>query len=163
MPVFIILGLEERIAQRHCFDTLHIDIPRKLRVNVKENRHVHCFPRIQPLLLEAKALDLAKIRRNLTRRYGIGSDADDVLVRSVRCRVEGERCLARQNTHFALLWHEFPVQHIGHRAVECYAYTRVRSYGTEALGGIDGGIAVRCGFDGLAAPASGLANLGWRK
>lgn len=69
MPILIILRLEERITQGNRLYTLHVRIRHKLRINVKEHRHIHRLARIQPLLLKAKALNLTKVRCNLAWRY----------------------------------------------------------------------------------------------
>jgi hypothetical protein len=121
MPILVILRLEESITQRNRFNPLHIRIHNKLRVNVKENRHIHCLASIQPLLLETKALNLAKVRCHLARRHTVGCDADNVFAGLVGRSVEGERGFARQDANFALLRCEFPWQHVGHGAVEGYA------------------------------------------
>lgn len=108
MPILIILSLEKRITQRHRLNPLHIDIRDKLRINIKKHGHIHRLARIQPLLLEAKALDLAEIRRHLAGRHRVRGHADDVLVGLVGRRVEGQRGFAGQDADFALLGHEFP-------------------------------------------------------
>jgi hypothetical protein len=94
MSLLIIPRLEKRITQRHCLNTLHIWIHNKLRINVKEHRHVHRLTRIQPLLLEAKALDLAEIRRYLSGCYAVRCYANDVFGRFIGRGVECECRLA---------------------------------------------------------------------
>jgi hypothetical protein len=159
MPILIILCLKKRITQRNCLNALHIRIHDKLGVNIKENRHIHRLPRIQPLLLEAKALYLAEIRRHLARRHAVGCDADDVFTGLVGCGVEGECGFAGQNAHFALLRREFPGQHVRDGSVEGDAQAWVVFDGAQALRGVARVVAVGGGFDGLAAPAGLLADL----
>lgn len=160
MPVLIVLGLEKRVTQRHSLDSLHIDIVHKVRINIKENRHVDRLARIQPLLLKAKALDLAEIRGHLPRRDRVRSHSDDVLVRLVRRGVESESGFAREHAHFALLGDELPGQYVRDRAVEGDADARVVFDGLEALGGVAGSVAAMPrGFDGLTTPSCLLADL----
>lgn len=160
MPILIILRLEERVTQRHSLNPLHVDVVHKVRINIEENRHVHCLARIQPLLLKAKTLNLAEIRRHLPRRDRVRSHSDDILVRLVGRGVESQRGLARENTHFALLWNELPGQDVRDRAVEGDADARVVFDGLEALGGVAGSVAAMPGgLDGLAAPSCLLADL----
>jgi hypothetical protein len=78
MSFLIIPRLEKRITQRHRLNALHIRIHNKLGVNVKEHRHIHRLARIQSLLLEAKALDLAKIWRYLAGRHAVRCHANNV-------------------------------------------------------------------------------------
>lgn len=161
MPILIILRLEKRITQRHRLNPLHINIRHKLRINIEEHWHIDRLTRIQPLLLEAETLDLAEIRGHLTRGDRVRGDADDVFVGLVGGRVEGERGLARQDAHFALLGYELPRQDVRDGAVEGDADAWVVLDGLEALGWVDTGVAaVRGGFDGLPAPAGLLADLG---
>ena len=160
MPILIIFGLEERVTQRHSLNPLHIDIVHKVRVDIKENRHVHRLARIQPLLLKAKALNLAEIRRHLPRRDRVRGHTNDVLVRLVGRGVEGECGFAREHAHFALLGNELPGQDVRDRAVEGDADARVVFDGLEALGGVAGSVAAMPGgFDGLTAPSCLLADL----
>lgn len=78
MPILIVLRLEECITQCDRLDTLHIDVLCKLRIDVEEDWHIHCFSCIQSLLLKAKTLNLAKVRGDLSRRNRIGGYANDV-------------------------------------------------------------------------------------
>jgi hypothetical protein len=78
MSIFIVLRLEESITQCNRLNTLHIDVLCKLRIDVEEDWHIHCFSCIQSLLLEAKALNLAKVRGDLSGRNRIGGYANDV-------------------------------------------------------------------------------------
>jgi len=149
---------EERITQRHLLNPLHGWIIHKLRVDVEEDRHIHRLPGIQPLLLEAETLDLAEILRDLARRHAVRRHADDILRRIVRRRVERQRRLAREYAHLALLRREAPGQHVGDGPVEGDADALCADDGLEGFGGVVGG-AVDGGFDGLAAPAGGLADL----
>ena len=78
MPILIVLRLEERITQCDRLDTLHIDVLCKLRVDVEEDCHIHCFSCIQSLLLKAKTLNLAKVWGDLSRRDRVGGYTNDV-------------------------------------------------------------------------------------
>lgn len=134
MAILVIFRLEERIAQRNRLNALHIRIRDKLRINVEKHRHIHRFARIQPLLLEAKALDLAKVRRHLSWRDRVCCDPDDVFVGLVRRGVERQRGFAGQNAHFALLRDKLPGQDVRHRAIERYTDPRVILHRLQALG-----------------------------
>lgn len=79
---------KESIIQRHSPNILGIDIIHKIGINIKEHRHIHRLPGIQPLLLKAKTLDLAEISSHLSWRDAVCCHAYDVLVRCVRCCVE---------------------------------------------------------------------------
>jgi hypothetical protein len=160
MPILIILSLEKRVTQRHSLNPLHINIVHKVRVNIEENWHIDRLARIQPLLLKAKTLNLAEIRRHLPRRDRVCGHSDDILIGLVGRSVEGERCFAREHAHFALLGNELPGQDIRDRAVEGDANARVVFDRLEALGGVAGSVAAMPGgFDGLAAPSCLLADL----
>ena len=80
MPILVVLGLEEGIAERDRLDALHVDIRDKLRINVKEHWHIDSLASIQSLLLETEALDLTEVWRHLTWRYRVCRDSNDVLV-----------------------------------------------------------------------------------
>ena len=159
MSIFIILRLEKGIAQRHRLNPLRGDIIGKLRVNVEEYRHIHRLARVQSLLFKAKALDLGEVRRHLSRRHTVRSHPNNVLLRGIGRCIESQRGLAGQDTHFALIGNELPWEDVRSGAIKCYTNARVVFNGTETFGRIAGVVAVGCGFDGLAAPASGLANL----
>jgi hypothetical protein len=148
---------EKRITERNLLNPLHIRILHKLRINIKEHRHIHRLPRIQPLFLEAKTLNLAKIRRYLSGRNAVCRHADDIFRRFVRRSIKRECSFTRQDTHFALLGSEGPGKDVRDGPVEGYADAFGGGYGDEAGGGVGGGVGG--GFDGLATPASGLADL----
>ena len=78
MAILVILGLEERIAQCDSLNALHTRILCKLRVNIKEDWHVHRFASIQSLLLKAETLDLAKVWSDLSWCDRICSYANDI-------------------------------------------------------------------------------------
>ena len=160
MPILIVLGLEKRITQRYSLDTLHVNIIHKVRVNVKENRHVDRLARVQPLLLKAKALNLAEIGRHLPRRDRVCGHSDNILIGLVGRGVESQRGFAGEHAHFALLGNELPGQDVRDRAVEGDADARMVLDGLEALGGVAGSVAaVPGGFDGLTTPSCLLADL----
>jgi hypothetical protein len=160
MAVLVVPRLEKGIAERDSLDVLHVDIIDKVGINVKKHGHVDRLTRIQPLLLKTEALNLAKIRRDLAGGDRVGGDADNVLVRLVRRRVKGQRRLAGQHTHLALLRHKLPRKHIRHGSVEGDADARVRLNGLQALGRVAVVVAAVCGrLDGLTAPACLLADL----
>lgn len=160
MPILVVLCLEECIAQRDRLNTLHIRIRHKLGINVEKHRHIDRLTRIQPLLLKTKALDLAKVGRNLARCHGVGGHADNVLRGLVRRRVKGQGRLARQHAHLALLRYKLPGKHVRHGAVECDADARVVGHGLQTLGGVNARVAaVGRRLDGLASPACLLADL----
>lgn len=104
---------EERITQCHCLNTLHVHVIEQIRIQVEEYRHVHGFSRIETLLFETEALDLAEIRRTLRGRHTVGGHSNDILVTLVGRLVECERSLARKNTDFSLLRDKLPGKNIG--------------------------------------------------
>lgn len=108
MPILVVLRLEERIAKCDCLDTLHVDICDKLGIDIEEHWHVDRLARVEALLLEAEALNLTKVRRDLAWRYRVCCDSNDVLIRLVGRCVKRERSFAGQNADFALLRDEFP-------------------------------------------------------
>jgi len=158
MPVLIIFRFEECITERNLLNALHIDIIHKLRINVKENRHIDRLARIQPLLLEAEALDLAEILRHLSRGNTVCRNTDDVLVRGVRRRVECQRRLSGQHAHFSLLRDKFPGKDVGDGAIEGHADALCVGDGPETLTCVIS-YPVPCSFDGLASVAGCLADL----
>lgn len=104
---------EERITQCHCLNTLHVHVVEQIRIQVEEYRHIHGLSRIETLLFETEALDLAEIRRTLRGRHTVGGHSNDILVALVGRLVECERSLARKNTDFALLRDKLPGENIG--------------------------------------------------
>jgi hypothetical protein len=108
MPVFVILCLEECITQSDSLDTLHTRILCELRIDVEEDRHVHCLSSIQPLFLEAETLDLAKVWSDLSWCDRIGGHANNVFRRFVGCGVESKGSFTWEYSDFALLGDKFP-------------------------------------------------------
>jgi hypothetical protein len=108
MPVFVVLRLEERIAQSDSLNALHTRILCELRIDVEEDRHVHCLSSIQPLFLEAETLDLAKVWSDLSWCDRVGGHANNVFWRFIGRGVESEGSLAGKDSDFALLGDEFP-------------------------------------------------------
>lgn len=88
MPIFIILGLEKCIIQRHRLNALHIRIRRKLGIDIEEDGHIDRLAGVQALLFEAEALDLGEVGGDLARRNRVGGDADDVVAGLVGRGVE---------------------------------------------------------------------------
>jgi len=114
MTILIILCFEESVIQRYSIDPLHSRILQELGIDIEEDGHVDRLAFIQPLLLEAEALDLAEIRRHLRGRHAVRRHAYDVFrLRVVRCSVERQRRLTWQHAHFSLLGYEFPGQDVG--------------------------------------------------
>src|SRR6266496_1584611 len=70
---------EKRITQRNLLNSLHIRIVHKIRINIEENRHIHRLPSVQSLFLKAEALNLAKIRSNLSWRNTIRRYPNNIL------------------------------------------------------------------------------------
>lgn len=103
---------EERIRQRDRIYFCHCRIVDKVRVNEEENGHIDSLPSVEPLLLEAKALDFAEIWGHLRWRNAICSDPNDVLSALICCRIKRKRCLTRQDPDLSLLWCEFPGHHV---------------------------------------------------
>lgn len=151
---------EERIAQCHRLDTLHVHIVEQIRIQVEENRHVHSLACIETLLFKAETLDLAEVRRTLRGRHTVCSHSNDVLVTLVGRLVECQRGLARKDTDFSLLRDKLPGQDVGDRSAEG---------DLDSLGVFDGNESaceitiIRAGTTmgtyGLTSPASGLADL----
>lgn len=92
--IIIIPRLEKRITQRQLHNPLHVRIIHKFRINVEEHRHIDRLPSIQPLLLKAKALDLAEIRRYLARCYAVRRHSYYVFAAVIRGCIECQCRLA---------------------------------------------------------------------
>lgn len=148
---------EKRITQRNSLHPTHIQIRQQIRIQIKKHRHIHRLPRVQPLLLKAKTLNLAEIRRRLRRRHAIRRHPNNILIAKICRRVKSQRRLTGEHAHFALLGGEFPWQDIRDGGVEGDADAFGAFDGFEAVGEVLGGVGV--GADGLAAPACSLANL----
>jgi hypothetical protein len=86
---------EECVIQRNRLNALHIRVIHKVRINIKEHRHIHSLPSIKPLLFKAETLYLAEIRRHLSGADTVRRNTDNVRIRVIRCGVEGECGLAR--------------------------------------------------------------------
>ena len=127
---------EKRIRKRDGVNLRHGRIIHKFRIDEKKHRHIHRLPRIQPLLLEAKTLYLAEIRRHLRGRDAVRSYADDVFAAFVCGGVERQSGFARQDPDFALLRGEFPGEDVGDGAVKGDAQAAGVSDGGKALGWI---------------------------
>lgn len=80
--------------QRHRLNLANGRIVHKFWINIEEHRHVHRLTRLQPLLLKAKALDLAEIRRNIPRRDGVRRHANQILGALILRLVERQSRLA---------------------------------------------------------------------
>lgn len=79
---------EKGITQGNLLNPLHTRIRHKVRINIEEDRHVNRLSSIQSLLLKAKALNLAKVRRHLPRRHAIRCHTYDIVFTVVRSCVE---------------------------------------------------------------------------
>lgn len=112
MPVLVVLRLEKGIIQGDCSDIFRIDIVHKLRIDVEEHWHIHCFPSIQTLLLKAKTLDLAEVWCYLAGSHRVCRYSYYIVGRLVRCGVECEGGLAGQHANLALLRYEFPGKNV---------------------------------------------------
>ena len=160
MPILVILCLEKCITQRNRLNTLHIRVRDKLGIDIKEDGHIDCLSRIQPLLLKAEALDLAEIGRYLARSDRVCCYTNNVFGRFVRGRVKSQGGFAGQHADFALLRDKLPGKHVGDGAVKGDADAGVVDHRLETLGGVDAAVAaVGCGLDGLTSPAGLLADL----
>jgi hypothetical protein len=109
---------EEGIIECHSLNSPHVQIIEQIRVQVEEDGHVDRLTGIESLLLEAEALNLAKVRRTLCRGDAVRGHADDVLVAIVGRLVEGQGCLAGEDVYLALLGDELPGQDVGDGGVE---------------------------------------------
>ena len=104
---------EEGVVQGDGINVPHCWVFEKVRIDVEEDRHIHCFPFVQTLFFEAKALDLAEVWRNLRRRNTVRGHSDYILIFTlVRCRVECQCCLPGQDSHFSLLRSKLPRQNV---------------------------------------------------
>ena len=106
--ITVITRFEKRIAECDGLNALHIHISDKVRVYEEEDGHIDSLSCRKPLLFKAEALDLGEVRRHLPGRYTVCGDADYILIRPIRRREEGERCLAWMHSDFTLLGGEFP-------------------------------------------------------
>ena len=86
---------EKCIRKRDSVNLVHGWIIHKVRINEKKYRHIYRLPRIQPLLLKAETLNLAKIRRHLCRRHTVRSHAYNIFTAFVRGGVKGKSGFAR--------------------------------------------------------------------
>ena len=86
---------EKRITERNLLNAPHIRIIYKIRIDIEEDRHINRLSCIQPLFLKAKTLNLAKIRRNLSRRNTICCNPNNILVTFVRSSIESQSCFTR--------------------------------------------------------------------
>jgi len=59
---------QEGVAERHLADVLHVGVVDKVAVDEEEDGEVDLFAGEEALLLEAEALDLGKVRRDLRGR-----------------------------------------------------------------------------------------------
>lgn len=99
---------EKCIGQRNSINALHGRVLRKIGVDKEENRHIHRLPSVELLLLETETLNLAEVRRYLTRSHTVGRNAYDVRGALVGRRVECKRSLSGKNTDLSLLRGELP-------------------------------------------------------
>lgn len=151
---------KEGIVESYGLDTPHIQVVQQIGVQVEKDRHVHRLAGVQPLLLEAEALDLAEIRSALSRSDAVCRDTNDVLVALVRRCIEGQGGLAGQDTDLALLRYELPGQHVGNGGVEGDFDAVRRRYGDNARGDIFVLFAAcAVGAHRLSSPAGRLADL----
>lgn len=151
---------EKGIVESDRIDALHGRIFQKIWIDIEEHWHVHGLPLVQSLLLEAKALNLAKVRRNLCRRNTVGCDSNDVLILTLICRsVESQCCFSRQNSHFSLLRSELPRQDIRCRSSKCDSQSSGRRYRSQlrCYGLLIIGAGMCSRFDRLTSPARLLA------
>lgn len=79
---------EKSVRQSNRINPPHIRVRRKIWVDKEENWHIYRFAGIELLLLETETLDLAEIRRHLTRRDAVCCDSDNIRGAFVRGSVE---------------------------------------------------------------------------
>ena len=105
---------EESIGQCNSVDFCHCRVVDEIRVNEKENRHIHRLSSVESLLLKAEALDFAKVRGDLRRRDAVRSNTNNILAALICRRIEGKCSFSRQNTDLSLLRGELPRHDVGH-------------------------------------------------
>lgn len=148
---------EECIGKGDGINSLHCRILREIRIDEEENRHVHGFPGIQLLFFEAKALDLAEVRSDLSGRDTVRRDSDDIRRTFVRRSIESQCRFARKDSDLSLLWRELPWENIRNRAIERNSEAAGVRYRRYARRGV--AISYTVSKDGLTIPASLLADL----
>lgn len=72
---------------------------------------------------KAKALNLRKVRRHLTRCHTVCSNTNDILITHVLRLIERQCCLTGQYSDLPLLGRKLPFKHVGYRGVESDAET----------------------------------------
>lgn len=100
--------LKEGVGESEASHSCHGRIVIELRVNVKENWHVHLFVWIKNLLLETEALNLVKVLASIEGDYIIRRYASHWLVCWVSSCVEGQSSFSRHHCNLFLLWFEMP-------------------------------------------------------
>ena len=164
LSVSIIPSLEKSIIERDGLYPLHVEVLEEIRVQVEEDGHVDRLVCLEPLLLEAEALNLAEVGRHLRGCDAVRGDADNVLVGPVGRRVEGQGRLPGEHADLALLGGELPRQEVRHRRRKRHADPLCVRHRLELQGRVRVGRDKRTpavSADWLSAPSCCLANLFW--
>src|SRR6516162_1481844 len=111
---------EERVGQRDRPDIARFRIARQRRVDEENDGHIDLLMRVEPLLLEAEALDLVEIDAGRLGRHHERRMPDDRLIGEVLGREEHELLLAEMNPDLALGRLEAPRQIARDVAVEAH-------------------------------------------
>lgn len=148
---------EESIRQSDSINALHVWIRSKVRVDIKEHRHIYRLSGIKFLLLKAETLDLAEIRSHLARSHTVRGYSNDILRALVRRCVECQRGFSWQHAHLSLLRCKFPWEHVRNGTIESDTETSRVCYGRHSGCGI--AVAIAVGENWLTAPACLLADL----
>ena len=99
---------EEGVVQHHIAYIAGLTIFEHVLVKEEEHGKVDLLAGEKPLLLEAEALDLGKVRRNPIGDHVVRGNANNILVSHVVRLVECQCRLAWQHVNLALLWRECP-------------------------------------------------------
>jgi hypothetical protein len=103
---------KESIAQRHGINPFHRGVIAKFGIYKEENRHINGLTGIELLLLEAKALNLAKVRCHLSGGNRVRGYADDITLAHICRRIKRQRRLAGQHPNLPLLRRKLPFQDV---------------------------------------------------
>src|SRR5258708_29494156 len=119
---------EERVGERDRVEIPHFRIVCQLRIDKENKRHVDFLMAVEPLLIEAKTLDLVEIDAARLRRHIERRASGDRLIAEILGGEEYELLLPKVDPHLALHRFESPPQARRHRCVQPPRYKLLSSY-----------------------------------
>src|SRR5258707_12168519 len=99
---------EERVGERDRVEILHFRIARQRRIDKENKRHVDFLMTVEPLLIEAKTLDLIEIDAARRRRHIERRTPGNRLVAEILSGEEYALLLSEVDLHLALDRFESP-------------------------------------------------------